>query len=97
MILTKKAIEVLENTKLQNPKILGWDNYKLINRLSEHWSDRKNIEEKITDEAIKRVKSIDLNERERDDTKEFLIEDDYIISNDEKIDIKPLATYKSMH
>ena len=56
MKITKEAIEVLENTKIQNPKILSWDNYKLINRLSEHWSDRKNIEEKLTDEAIKRVR-----------------------------------------
>ena len=71
MVITKEANEVLENIKMQKPKIMSWDNYKLINCLSEHWSDRKNIEEKLTDEAIKRVKTIDLKERESDDTRKF--------------------------
>ena len=87
MEISKKADEVLENVKIQNPKILGWNNYKLIHRLSEHWSDRKKIEEDFTDEAIKRVKAIDLKERESDDTRKFEIKDEYIGTDDEKVDI----------
>ena len=56
-----------------HPKIIGWNNNKLIHRISENWKDRKNIEEKLTDEAIKRVKTIDLSEREKSEKKEFLI------------------------
>ena len=56
---------------------MSWDNYKFINRISENWKNRQVIEEKMTDDSIKRVKIIDLNERENDDTKKFEIKDDH--------------------
>ena len=72
MELTTEANNVLENLKIRHPKILEWDNYKIINRLSKHWDKRKSIQEKLTDDAINRVKAIDLEERQNDDIKKSL-------------------------
>ena len=80
---TKEADGVLDNIKLFYPKIIGWSNTKLIRRISENWTNRKNIEELLTDKAIERVKSMELSERENSDTKEFLVKDDHIKNNDE--------------
>ena len=71
--INKEADDIIENIKFWNQKIMGWNNYKFINRISENWKDRQFIEEKLTDESIKRVKLIDLNERENDDTLKFQI------------------------
>ena len=87
MEISKEADEALENIKMQNPEILGWHNYKLINRLSEHWIDRKKIEETITDEAIKRVKATDLEERESNAPQKYEIKDEYIGNSEEQVDI----------
>ena len=85
--ITREADRMLENIKLLNPKIIGWNNTKILRRISESWVNRKNIEESLTDEAIERVKSIDLSERENSDTKEFLVKDDRIKNNGEKIEV----------
>ena len=71
--INKEADEIIENIKFWNQKIMGWNNYKFINRIS--------------DKSIKRVKLIDLNERENDDTLKFQIKDDHIINNDEKYEL----------
>ena len=63
LALSTEAIEVLENLKIRYPKIINWDNYKFINHISKHWENRKKIQEKLTDNAIKRVKAIELKER----------------------------------
>ena len=82
--LTTEANKILENLKIKHSKILEWDNYKIINRLSEHWDNRQSIQEKLTDEAINRVKTIELKEREDNESKEIIIADDIIGNNDRK-------------
>ena len=85
--INKEADEIIENIKFWNQKIMSWNNYKFIKRISENWKDRKSIEEKLTDNSIKRVKQIDLSERENDDTLNFKIKDEHIINNDEKYEL----------
>ena len=85
--ITREADSMLDSIKLFNPKIIGWSNAKLIRRIGENWINRKNIEEKLTDEAIEKVKTIDLSERENSDTKEFLVKDDRIKNDGEKIEV----------
>ena len=85
--INKEADEVIENIKFWNQKIMSWNNYRFINRISENWKDRKSIDEKLTDKSIKRVKQIDLSERENDDTLKFKIKDEHIINNDEKYEL----------
>ena len=87
MELTVEANNVLENLKIRYPKILDWDNYKIINRLSEHWEIRKNIQEKITNDAINRLKAIDFHKREEDTEKVIKIDDNIIGNIDEKNEI----------
>ena len=97
MELTTEANEVLENLKMRHRKILEWDNYKIINHLSEHWDNRKSIQEKLTDEAINRVKAIELKEREDNDTKEIIIDDDIIGNSDEKNKIEAGPTLEELN
>ena len=94
--ITREADRMLDNIKLLNPKIIGWSNAKLIRRIGENWTNRKNIEELLTDKAIERVKSIELNERENSDTKEFLVKDDHIKNNDEKIEVRNSETNETI-
>ena len=47
MELTTDANEVLENLKMRHPKILEWDNYKIINHLSKYCTG-------ITEKAYKK-------------------------------------------
>ena len=63
IILNEAANKVIENLKFDYPKLQKWNNTRIVNRISENWTDRAQIQIDLNKEILERAKSLDLKER----------------------------------
>ena len=64
IILTEASNEVIDNLKFEYPKLQKWDNFKIINRISDNWENRDQIRADLNREVLEHTKSTDLKHRE---------------------------------
>ena len=62
--ITEASNEVIDNLKFEYPKLQKWDNSKIINRISDNWGNRDQIQADLNKEVLEHTKSTDLKERE---------------------------------
>ena len=54
IILNEAANEVIDNLKFEYPKLQKWNNTKIVNRISENWADRNQIQIDLNKEILER-------------------------------------------
>ena len=62
--ITEASNEVIDNLKFEYPKLKKWDNSKIINRISNNWGNRDQIQADLNREVLEHSKSTDLKQRE---------------------------------
>ena len=60
--ITEASNEVIENLKFEYPKLQKWSNEKIVNRISDNWEDREQIQIDLNKEILDRAKSLDLKQ-----------------------------------
>ena len=73
--LTAAANEVIENLKYDYPNLQKWSNEKIVNRISDNWNIKDQIQLDLNTETLINAKSLDLQEREEIDNNTFKIGD----------------------
>ena len=56
IIISEASNEVIENLKFDYPKLQKWSNTKIVNRISENWEDRNQIQIDLNKEILERAK-----------------------------------------
>ena len=55
---------MINNLKFEYPDLQKWTNFEIINRISNNWKNRNQIQTELNMKIFERTKSIDLKERE---------------------------------
>ena len=62
--ITEASNEVIDNLKFEYPKLQKWDYLKIMNRISDNWEKRDQIQAELNREVLEHTKSTDLKQRE---------------------------------
>ena len=63
--LSDEVIEVIENLKIEFPRIQKWENIKIATRICETWENADTLRNERNEKILKYVKETDLDETDK--------------------------------